>query len=287
MSLLSIWSKALDCIVQKNDGEVCKSVDAERQRIEDERREIEQKELRGRSGPSFRPGLANEIRQRHEAVNIEKLRDYAAYLIWAKLTRNWSGLPDKFLGITDLQAYLSAWVPDRYEQSQVDEFVSSLGPPTPLGDLRSFLCGRQNVSWQLYRHQELNDFLMAFQGEIDGQLREVWRGIPSSIVGWAAMIADQLVTGSCDCSQGFSQTPNAYSNACRRCRDYHFLAKENLDRGRRLRLYQQKKPMANSLEYVERAVIEKIGQIRQKNFAKTMLCNVFETPGGNKLRLGS
>jgi len=317
MSLQTVWRDAIERIAKSNDEGVSTSVNAERKRIEEE-------EGDGRQAAGFDPKLINAIRQRHSDSDVAKLRDYVAYLMWAKLTRDDRELPDRFLGITDLEAYLESSVPARYAPSVVKAFLGSLGPPTQLGNLRAFLCAREGKR-QLYSHDQLDLSLLAeeiemlrfappanvaaglsgkeredaikrFQRRKDHDLRDVLfedrgRGIPYSILGWAAIVTDQLVTGACDCPTGFAQSSRAYASAHCRCRDYHFISQDNLNRAMRCEseclLYQQKEPMADGLEYVERAVIEKMIQIHPKTLAKTMLGNVFVTPRGNHLRLGS
>lgn len=325
MLLLDEWRKAVQSVAATNDqgsgeGSVSQWVDAERERIECERRQIELLEVQGMPAAKFRASLANTILQGHAAIDLSMLQDYVTYLIWGKLTKASEALPDAFPGITDLHAYFDACVPARYSASQVDEFIQSLGPPTRLGDVRSFLCARPGAKRQLYSHDQVDVFLLKenleelrfsppasvgeglprrerekerrrFQRKKDQELCEIlfdsgWRGIPRSIIGWALMISRQLVTGTCDCARQFTHSSKAYASARRRCRDYHFLSLDNLRRGERQELYQQKQAMADPLTYVERAVIEKMLQTHHKNFAKTMLCHVFETPRGNSLRLG-
>jgi hypothetical protein len=207
-----------------------------------------------------------------------------------------------------------------YAAPDLAAFIQSL-VPTKLGDLRAFLCARPGAKGrQLYTQNQLDLSLLAEQIEIlrtqaltslehqsldkralqkarnhilelsDASIWRCysndWRGIPPSIIGWAITITDQLVTGSCDCPEAFAQTDTAYRNAHRRCRDYHFVCRENLDRASTCELYQQRNAITDPAEFVERAVIEKLLQVQHKNLAKTMLCNVFVTPGGNKLRLG-
>lgn len=351
MSLQDVWRGAIDRIAASNDDAVVASVRNERERIERERKRIEQEEGGGQQvAPRFSPALANSIRERHTESDLGKLLDYVVYLIWGKLTQRWLGeLPDRFLGITDLEAYLLSREPGRYHPPDLSAFLLSLGPPTQMGNVRAFLCARgaknlrgnepaasgptprtaanakRKVRRQLYSHDQLDRYLLAedleeyrrapppsvFEGMsteeraqamkqlqrrtdrdlADALLKDGWRGIPLAILGWAHMITHQLVTGSCDCPTAFLQTARAYGQAQTRCGDYHFLCQHNLDRAMRfepkvrLGLAQQKKPMADSLRYVEMAVIEKMVQLHPKTLAKTMLGNVFVTPGQNKLRL--